>query len=144
MPRGSVAVKQAASRMRGVTETLLLPLFFVYSGLHTELGLLGMDWRLWAWCLLLVVVAVVVKWGSTTVAARATGLGWPSAMSLGALMNCRGLTELIVLNVGLDLGVISPTLFTMFVLMALVSTVMTSPALSAIERYATSRNRLTK
>ncbi|MFG2981718.1 cation:proton antiporter [Streptomyces sp. NPDC048258] len=135
MPRGLLTVQRSAFRIRGVTEVLLLPLFFVYSGLRTELNLLGTDWQQWAWCLLLIVVAVVVKWGSTTIVARATGFDWPSALSLGALMNCRGLTELIVLNVGLDLGVVSPALFTMFVLMALVSTVMTSPTLSAIDRW---------
>ncbi|MFE2886911.1 cation:proton antiporter [Streptomyces graminifolii] len=133
MPRGSEKVERATVRMRGMTETLLLPLFFVYSGLRTDFGLFGANWRTWVWCLLLVTVAVVVKWGSTTIAALATGSVWQEALSLGALMNCRGLTELIVLNIGLDLGVISPALFTMFVFMAFVSTVMTSPALSLIE-----------
>ncbi|MGV9388353.1 cation:proton antiporter [Streptomyces olivaceus] len=133
------AVERAAAGVRSVTETLLLPLFFVYSGLRTEIGLLTGGWRTWLWCLLVLVAAVVAKWGSTTAAARSVGLSWEDSMLLGALMNCRGLTELIVLNVGLDLGVISPTLFTVFVVMAVVSTVMTSPAVSAVQRFVRSR-----
>jgi Kef-type K+ transport system membrane component KefB len=134
MPRESDTVEQATTRMRDVTTTLLLPLFFVYVGLRTKFGLLGTDWALWGWCLVIMAVAIMGKWGGSTAAARVTGLDWRQSLSLGALMSCRGLTELVVLNIGLDLGVISPTMFAMLVIMALVSTAMTSPALTVIER----------
>jgi Kef-type K+ transport system membrane component KefB len=81
-------------------------------------------------------VAVLGKWGGGSVAARLSGQGWTDAMSIGALMNCRGLTELVVLNIGLGLGVIGPDLFTLLVLMALVTTAATAPALSLIRRRA--------
>ncbi|MFI6582220.1 cation:proton antiporter [Embleya sp. NPDC050493] len=139
VPRGSVTVEVASARMRDLTVTLLLPLFFVYSGLRTEFGLFGSDRGLWGWCLTITAVAVVGKWGSTVLVARGLRIPGTEALALGTLMNCRGLTELIVLNVGLDLKVITPTLFTMFVTMALVSTVMTSPVLTLIDRLANSR-----
>ncbi|CAM5567811.1 hypothetical protein STENM223S_09891 [Streptomyces tendae] len=76
------------------------------------------------------------KWGGSALAARLTGNGWRDAMSLGALMNCRGLTELVVLDIGLGLGIVGPDLFTVLVLMALVTTAVTAPALSLIRRKA--------
>ncbi|MFG2294476.1 cation:proton antiporter [Streptomyces sp. NPDC048603] len=132
-PRGSAPLEWALGRLRSVTETLLLPLFFVFSGMRTSVGLLD-GRQAWLWCLAIVVVATAAKWGSTTLAARGCGMGREDSMALGALMNCRGLTELVVLNVGLDLGVITPTVFTMFVIMALVSTVLTAPALTLVRR----------
>jgi Kef-type K+ transport system membrane component KefB len=134
-PRGVPAVRRAAGKMSGITVTLLLPPFFVYTGLHTRFGLLGTSGRLWAWCALITLMAILGKWGGSTAAARLTGIGWPDALSLGVLMNCRGLTELVVLSIGLQLGVIDPTVFTMLVIMALVSTMATGPGLSLIERY---------
>jgi Kef-type K+ transport system membrane component KefB len=83
-----------------------------------------------AWCAAILITAVGGKLGGSTLGARAVGVGWRPALQLGALMNCRGLTELVILNIGLSLGVLSPTLFTMMVIMALVSTAMTSPILS--------------
>ncbi|HET9168151.1 MAG TPA: cation:proton antiporter [Actinocrinis sp.] len=135
MPRTAPRIRKAAESMQSVTVALLLPLFFVYTGLHTRFGLLGTNGRLWAWCALITAVAVLVKTGSTAAAARLTGLGPRDSLSLGAMMNCRGLTELVVLNVGLQLKVISPTVFAMLVIMTLVSTVATAPALSAIARW---------
>jgi K+:H+ antiporter len=135
MPRTAPRIRKAAESMRSVTVTLLLPLFFVYTGLHTRFGLLGTNGRLWAWCALITAMAVLVKAGSTAAAARLTGLGTRDSLSLGAMMNCRGLTELVVLNVGLQLKVISPTVFAMLVIMTLVSTVATAPALCAIARW---------
>ncbi|HTJ39005.1 MAG TPA: cation:proton antiporter [Dactylosporangium sp.] len=133
-PRALPSVTEASHRMHSVTVTLLLPLFFVYTGLHTRFGLIGTDARRWAWCALIVAVAVLSKWGGTAVAARLTGTDWRESLSLGALMNCRGLTELVVLNIGLQLGVISPTLFSMLVMMTLVSTIATGPGLSLVAR----------
>ncbi|MEV8635681.1 cation:proton antiporter [Streptosporangium sp. NPDC051023] len=134
-PRDTENVTRAMAPVRTFTMTMLLPLFFVYTGLRTKFTLLGTDMRLWGWCLLVIVVAVIGKGVGSTVAARVAGIDWRESLSLGALMNCRGLTELVVLNVGLDLGVISPTVFAILVVMTLVSTVMTAPALSLIERW---------
>ena len=135
-PRDVEPVRRAAEQVRGVTSTLLLPLFFVSVGLRTRFGLLLADGRLWAWYALVTAVAVVGKLVGSAVAARLTGVGWAESLSLGVLMNCRGLTELVVLSVGLDLRVISPTVFAMLVLMTLVSTLLTSPGLSAIAALA--------
>jgi len=107
---------------------LLLPAFFAFTGMRTRIDLVsGMDQ--WLICGLIILVATVGKFGGTFVAARLTGLGWRNAAALGTLMNTRGLMELIVLNIGLDLKVISPTLFAMMVLMALVTTMVTAPML---------------
>ena len=107
---------------------LLLPAFFAFTGMRTEIGLLS-GWSAWIACGLIILVATLGKFGGTLVAARATGVAWRHAAALGVLMNTRGLMQLIILNVGLDLGVISPTLFTMMVLMALVTTIATAPIL---------------
>ncbi|WP_246143672.1 cation:proton antiporter domain-containing protein [Actinacidiphila oryziradicis] len=133
-PRGDGNVDRVIEPVRTFTMTVLLPLFFVYTGLRTKFALLGTDLRLWGWCLLVIVVAVLGKGVGSTVAAHTAGIDWRESLSLGALMNCRGLTELVVLNVGLDLGMISPTVFAILVMMTLVSTVMTAPALSLIQR----------
>jgi Kef-type K+ transport system membrane component KefB len=111
---------------------LLLPAFFAYTGLRTQVGLVsGADE--WLLCLLVLVTACVGKFGGTYVAARVTGLGWQDSAALGVLMNTRGLMELIVLNIGLDLRVISPALFAMLVIMAIVTTMATTPLLHVIE-----------
>lgn len=107
---------------------LFLPLFFVYSGLRTQIGLIHSPW-LWLVCLLILAIACVGKFSGGTFAVRLLGESWHDAFSLGVLMNTRGLVELIVLNIGLDLGVLSPTLFAMLVLMALITTIMASPLL---------------
>ncbi|MFC3453618.1 cation:proton antiporter [Amycolatopsis speibonae] len=133
-PRRDPVVARAAGKLGSVTLTLLLPLFFAYTGLHTEFSLLGSG-SLWLWTLLITAVAVFGKWVGSTTAARLTGVGWRESLSLGALMNCRGLTELVVLNVGLQMKVISPTVFAMLVIMTLVSTIATAPALSLIARF---------
>lgn len=107
---------------------LLLPAFFAFTGMRTEVGLLdsGSEWLI---CGIIIAVATVGKLGGALFAARLTGLSWRESSALGVLMNTRGLMELIVLNVGLELGVISQTLFTMMVLMALATTVATTPVL---------------
>lgn len=133
-PRGLAMSKRAEGKLESVTVTLLLPLFFAYTGLRTEFGLLGANGSLWMWCAVIIAVAMIGKWGGSTLAARLTGVGRRESLSLGALMNCRGLTELVVLNVGLQLKVITPTVFAMLVIMTLVSTVITSPALTMINR----------
>ncbi|MBB5857403.1 cation:proton antiporter [Amycolatopsis umgeniensis] len=133
-PRKDPVVARAAGKLGSVTLALLLPLFFAYTGLHTEFSLLGSG-SMWLWTLLITAVAVFGKWVGSTTAARLTGVGWRESLSLGALMNCRGLTELVVLNVGLQMKVISPTVFAMLVIMTLVSTIATAPALTLIARF---------
>jgi Kef-type K+ transport system membrane component KefB/nucleotide-binding universal stress UspA family protein len=128
IPKEGGLAEALAEKLEDVAVVLLLPLFFAYSGLRTQIGLLSgaSDWAI---CGLIIVLACVGKFGGSTLAARFTGLRWREAGALGILMNTRGLMELIVLNMGLDLGVISPKLFTMMVIMALVTTFMTTPLL---------------
>lgn len=109
-------------------EVFFVPIFFTYTGLRTEIGLLG-DWQMWGWCLLLVALATLGKFGGCYWAARWAGLDATEARAVGVMMNTRGLMELIVINVGYDLGVLPRSVFTMLVIMALLSTVVTAPAL---------------
>ena len=111
---------------------LLLPLFFVSSGLRTELGLVNTP-QLWGLFLICTLVAVVGKMGGTYLAARSCGIQRRESLYLGAYMNTRGLMELVVLRIGLDLGVLSPVLFTILVMMTLVTTIMTAPTLQLID-----------
>ena len=128
IPHDSTLARSLRESLENVVTILLLPAFFAFTGMRTEIGLFS-SWYQWAICGLIIMVAVAGKFGGTLVAARATGMNWRDAAGLGVLMNTRGLMELIVLNIGLDLGVISPTLFTMMVVMALVTTLATTPAL---------------
>ena len=123
------------ARLEHLTNIVLLPLFFALTGLRTELGLLR-DPAAWAMCAAVIAVAVAGKLGASALAARWTGMRWREALSLGALMNTRGLMELVVLNIGYDLGVLSPEAFTMFVVMALATTLMTGPLLSRLKPEA--------
>jgi len=100
------------------------------------------DGTTWLVCGLIILVAVVGKFGGSLLAAKFTGQSWSDSFAIGALMNTRGLMELIVLNIGYDLGVLSPTIFTMMVLMALVTTFMTCPALTWIERIRWKREAM--
>ncbi len=120
---------------------LLLPLFFVFTGLRTQIGLLN-DWQLWKICGLIIAVAVTGKFLGSTLAARFTGQNWRESLSIGALMNTRGLMELVVLNIGYDLGVLSPEIFAMLVIMALVTTFMTGPALDLINRFLPGKKKI--
>jgi Kef-type K+ transport system membrane component KefB len=128
VPHDSQHARALTGRFKGVVTLVLLPAFFAFTGMRTEIGLVS-DASEWLLCGLIILVATAGKLGGTLVAARLTGMGWRDATRLGILMNTRGLMELIVLNIGLDLGVISPTLFTMMVLMALVTTIATTPVL---------------
>ena len=105
-------------------------------GARTQIGLLN-DTTLWSVCVLIIVVAVVGKFVGTSLTSRLTGQSWYDAFIIGTLMNTRGLMELVVLNIGYDLGILSPTLFSMFVLMALITTFMTGPALDGINYIRT-------
>ena len=119
------------AKLEDVVLVMLLPPFFAYSGMRTELQLVS-GARNWAYCALIVAVACAGKIGGTMFAARRRGLPWRDASALGVLMNTRGLVQLVVLNIGLDLHVISPTLFAMMVVMAVVTTFATTPALKLI------------
>jgi Kef-type K+ transport system membrane component KefB len=118
-------------KVEDVSVILLLPLFFVFTGLRTEIGLIN-DAYLWQITGIIVLVAVIGKFLGSALAARFVGQNWKDSLTIGALMNTRGLMELVVLNIGYELGVLSPKIFTMMVIMALVTTVMTGPALDLI------------
>ena len=116
-------------RVEYFSTVLLLPLFFAFIGLRTQVGLLG-DLEGWLLCALIIVVATAGKLGGSALAARFAGMRWRESLQLGALMNTRGLMELIVLNIGYDLGILSPRIFTMLVIMALATTMLTGPLLT--------------
>ncbi len=128
MPKDPGLVRAIAVKTEDFVLVFLLPIFFAYSGLKTKVGLINTP-KLWLLTLLILAVAISGKYVGTYYAARSCNIDKREATALGWLMNTRGLTELIVLNIGLDLGVISPLLFTMLVIMALVTTFMTSPLL---------------
>ena len=138
MPTQAGFRKLLASRIEDISLVILLPLFFAFTGLKTQIGLLN-NGATWFVCGLIILVAIAGKFGGSLFAAKFTGQSWSDSLAIGALMNTRGLMELVVLNIGYDLGVLSPTVFTMMVLMALVTTFMTSPALSAIQYFTVKR-----
>jgi len=133
IPHHSRVSTSVTERISDIVRVLFLPAFFAFTGLRTEIGLVhtGADWAL---CAVIIVAATAGKWGGTAIAARVAGLSWRDSSALGILMNTRGLVELIVLNIGLDLGVITPRVFTMLVIMALVTTIMTTPILTRLIR----------
>ncbi|HMX38282.1 MAG TPA: cation:proton antiporter [Ferruginibacter sp.] len=125
--------KIVTDKIEDISIVLLLPLFFVITGLRTQIGLLndGHLWVTFGWILL---VALAGKFGGSALAAKIVGQSWKDSLSIGILMNTRGLMQLIVLNIGYDLGVLTPEMFAMMVLMALVTTFMTGPALDLINK----------
>ena len=130
IPRG-VMTRDLIAKIQPLAVALLLPLFFTYSGLNTKIGLLNSAY-LWGMCGLVLVAAVVGKFGACWLAARLTGLPHREALGIGTLMNARGLMELIIINVGLQRGVISEALFAILVIMAVVTTLMASPLFDAL------------
>ncbi len=131
IPHDSELARQLTLKLEDVVTVLLLPAFFAFTGMRTEIGLMN-DAAAWLMCCVVVAVATFGKFGGTLGAARLTGLTWREGAGLGVLMNTRGLMELVVLNIGLDLGVISPMLFAMMVVMAVVTTMATTPALALL------------
>jgi Kef-type K+ transport system membrane component KefB len=125
IPRGAV-VKGVTDRVEPLTVALLLPMFFTFSGLNTQIGLLNSA-SSWIMCLLVMAVAMIGKGVSCWLAALATGIPNREALGIGVLMNARGLMELIIINIGRDKGLISDQLFAMLVIMAIVTTLMASP-----------------
>jgi Kef-type K+ transport system membrane component KefB len=135
IPHDSLVAMQLRQKLEDTVLVLLLPVFFAFTGLRTQLGLLQ-SLEHWMVCGCIIVLASVGKFGGSYVAARISGLDANTAASIGVLMNTRGLMELIVLNLGLDLGILSPGLFAMFVIMALVTTMATAPILHYLCRRA--------
>lgn len=138
MPAHEPLRRAITRRLEDVSTLILLPLFFAFTGLRTEFGLLD-DLESWLICGLIIAIAVIGKLGGSALMARWSGMSWPEAISLGALMNTRGLMELVVLNLGYDLGILSAELFTMMVIMALVTTLMAGPVLSLVARGRAAR-----
>jgi Kef-type K+ transport system membrane component KefB len=121
-------------KIEDVSLVILLPLFFVATGLRTEIGLLDSG-HLWLICLIITLVAMISKFGGTFLASKYVGVTGHNSLILGVLMNSRGLMELIVLNIGYDLGILSPEIFAMLVIMALVTTLITGPSLNMINYF---------
>ena len=141
MPKGHKFVRYVLDRFETITVTLLLPLFFAFTGLRTNIGLVKGS-EMWIYCGLIILVATAGKLGGSTLAASLTGMPLREAAGLGTLMNTRGLMELVILNIGLDIKVISPVLFSMMVMMALFTTFMTTPVLDLICPEAMNRGRV--
>ncbi len=131
MPKEQKFVRYVLDRFETITVTLLLPLFFAFTGLRTNIGLVSGS-QMWIYCGLIILVATGGKLGGSMLACWITGMRLREAAGLGTLMNTRGLMELVILNIGLDIKVISPALFSMMVLMALTTTFMTTPVLELI------------
>ena len=131
IPHDSPLAEQLGKHIENVVVVLMLPAFFALTGMRTQISLIS-GWHDWLWCLAIIAVATLGKFGGTLIAAKLCGQSWRDASCLGILMNTRGLMELIVLNVGLDLGIISPRLFAMMVIMALVTTLSAAPILQLI------------
>jgi K+:H+ antiporter len=134
IPHDSPIARHVETRLTDVVTVLLLPAFFAFTGMRTRVGLVS-GAEQWLLCGVITLVASLGKFGGSAVAGRLTGLDWRDASSIGILMNTRGLMELVVLNIGFDLGVISPSLFAMLVLMALITTAATTPILQLLQQH---------
>lgn len=131
VPSDSPLASAMIRQWKHLVTVLLLPAFFAFTGMRTRIDLVS-GVEAWMLCALILVVAIAGKFGGAAIAARLSGMSWRESAVLGALMNTRGLMELIVLNIGLELGVISPALFSMMVIMALVTTMIAAPVLSLL------------
>ncbi len=139
MPTSERMIEDVVERIESLSLALLLPLFFALTGLRTRIDLLT-DKSMWGYAAAIIATAVVGKLAGAAFTARATGINWKDSFGLGVLMNTRGLVELVIPNAGLDLGILSPALFTMMVLRALTTTFMTSPLLSAMKTHYADSN----
>jgi len=128
MPKTPDFTHYLLHKFESVTVVLLLPLFFAFTGLRTRIGVGGGS-SIWIYSALVIVVAITGKLGGSMFAARLSGMPRRDSAARGILMNTRGLMELVILNIGLDIGVISSAMFSIMVLMALVTTFMTTPLL---------------
>jgi Kef-type K+ transport system membrane component KefB len=128
MPRHSELSRELSQKFEALIVVLLLPIYFALTGLRSSIFLITGP-RMWLYCAVIIVLAVVGKLGGSMLSARFNGMSWRESAAVGILMNTRGLVELVILNIGLDLGILSPALFSIMVLMALVTTLMTTPLL---------------
>jgi len=133
VPHESLLARNLSQKFEDLVVVLLLPAYFAFTGMRTQIGLIG-GVDNWVVCAVIITVACLGKFGGSAVAARLSGLNGRDSASIGVLMNTRGLMELIVLNIGLDLKVLSPTLFAMMVIMSLVTTFATTPILLLLQR----------
>jgi Kef-type K+ transport system membrane component KefB len=133
IPHDSDVARDFSNKLEDIVKILFLPAFFAYTGMRTEIGLVS-GWWAWLVCAAIIVVATLGKFGGTLAAARLAGIDWRTSAALGILMNTRGLMELVVLNIGLEMGVISPKLFAMMVIMAVVTTLATTPVLAGLSK----------
>jgi Kef-type K+ transport system membrane component KefB len=140
MPSKSGFRQELIEKIEHVSLGLFLPLFFAYSGLRTQLGLLN-NLHLWTVFGLILLIAVLGKFGGSMFTAKLVGQSWKDSLSIGALMNTRGLMELIVLNIGYDLGILTQTFFSIMILMAVATTLMTGPCLDIIDQYSKTKKR---
>ena len=131
MPRHHELLEELSQKFEALVVVLLLPLYFAFTGLRSSIFLIA-GAEMWFYCAAIIVLAVVGKLVGSMVSARLNGMPWREAAAVGVLMNTRGLVELVILNIGLDLGILSPPLFSMMVLMALITTLMTTPLLTWI------------
>lgn len=134
MPPSQGFRKVMMEKVEDIALVFFLPLFFAFTGLRTEIGLINSP-ELWCVCLMLILVAVVGKLGGCAVASRLVGESWQNSLTIGTLMNTRGLMELVALNIGYEMGVLPPSIFVILVIMALVTTFMTTPLLHLVERF---------
>lgn len=130
-PHDSRVALDLCHKLEDLVTVLLLPAFFAFIGMKTRIGLIS-GWENWLWCLAIIAVATAGKVGGTFAAAKLTSLSWRDSAGLGILMNTRGLMELIVLNIGLEMKIISPPVFAMMVVMAIVTTLATTPILQLL------------
>ena len=128
MPRHSELSRELSQKFEALIVVLLLPIYFALTGLRSSIFLIT-GANMWFYCAVIIVLAVVGKLGGSMLSARLNGMTWRESAAVGILMNTRGLVELVILNIGLDLGILSPALFSIMVLMALVTTLMTTPLL---------------
>ena len=133
MPRHEGLMREVSSKIEPLTVGLLLPIYFAFTGLRTSFSLIS-GTQLWFYCAVVIALAVAGKLGGSMLAMKFNGMSWRESAAVGILMNTRGLVELVILNIGLDLGVLSPSLFSIMVLMALATTLMTTPLLALIWR----------
>ena len=139
MPRHAGLSRELSQKFEAVVVVLLLPLYFALTGLRSSFFLIA-GARMWFYAAAILFLAVAGKWGGSMISARMNGMTWRESAAVGVLLNTRGLVELVILNIGLDLGVLSPALFSMMVLMALVTTLMTTPLLNWIHPEAINLN----
>lgn len=138
MPNNMRFKELLTQKIEDISVLLLLPIFFAFTGLRTQIGLLN-EGGLWLTCVVVIMVAVIGKFGGSSLTAKMMGQSWKDSFAIGALMNTRGLMELVVLNIGYDLGILSPGIFAIMVLMALATTFMTGPLLDLIEYVSNAR-----